>query len=385
MPQRRPSGDGMVRKRTDGRWEGRIVVGHKSDGRPIFRSAFGKSQREVMQKLHQLIDVYRGAELDENSRLTLGEWLDRWLDVKGETLRVGTMNKYRHYVESYIKKYIGEKKVSSLSTTEVQKFYNKIKSEGRVRETREHGKEMSDSMVRSIHMMLHEALEDAVREHLAVKNATDGTTVPRQHHKPMQVLGDSGLEKFIASLDGDAWHDFFYTEITTGLRRGEICGLRWSDFDEKSGTLRVCRSISVAKGGELSVGETKAESGERMMILPPSTSKLLAERNKSAASEWIFPQMLDANKPTSPNAAYTKLKSLLKKSGLPDIRFHDLRHTFATHALAAGVDEKTLSGILGHTNASFTLDTYTHVTPEMRERASNIVGGALNDLIGGIT
>ena len=243
MPKRRPSGDGMVRKRTDGRWEGRIVVGHKSDGRPIFRSAFGKSQREVMQKLHQLIDVYRGAELDENSRLTLGEWLDRWLDVKGETLRVGTMNKYRHYVESYIKKYIGEKKVSSLSTTEVQKFYNKIKSEGRVRETREHGKEMSDSMVRSIHMMLHEALEDAVREHLAVKNATDGTTVPRQHHKPLRVLGDSGLEKFIASLDGDAWHDFFYTATTRPSRETRA----WSLILRHTTARNACPARAVSR------------------------------------------------------------------------------------------------------------------------------------------
>jgi len=385
MSKRRPSGDGMVRKRADGRWEGRIVVGHKNDGRPIFKSAFGKSQKEVMQKLHQLIDAFRGVELDENSRMALVEWLDKWLAYKSENLRPGTMKKYYHYANAYIKPHLGEKKVSSLTTTEIQKFYNKIKACGRIKDHPERGKEMSASMVRSVHMMLHEALEDATREHLIVKNPTSGTTIPRLERKPMKVLGDSQLEKFMQAIEGDVWHDLFYTEITTGLRRGEICGLKWSDFDESAGTLKVRRSVSVGKGGECIVGETKTERGERTIILPPSTEKLLKKRKESVASEWIFPQILDSDKPTNPNAAYTKLKQLLKKSGLPDIRFHDLRHTFATHALAAGVDEKTLSGILGHTNASFTLDTYTHVTPDMRERASDIVGNAMENIIGGIT
>ena len=316
MSKRRPSGDGMVRKRADGRWEGRIVVGHKNDGRPIFKSAFGKSQKEVMQKLHQLIDVYRGVELDENCRITLGEWLDKWLALKSENLRPGTMKKYYHYANSYIKPHLGDRKISSLTTTDVQKFYNKIKACGRVKGHPERGKEMSASMVRSIHMMLHEALEDAVREHLTVKNPTSGTTIPRLERKPMKVLGDSQLEKFMQAIDGDVWHDFFYTEITTGLRRGEICGLKWSDFDESAGTLKVRRSVSVGKGGECIVGETKTERGERTIILPPSTADLLRNRKEGISSEWIFPQILDSDKPTNPNAAYTKLKQLLKKKRL---------------------------------------------------------------------
>ena len=385
MSKRRPSGDGMVRKRSDGRWEGRIVVGHKRDGKPIFRSAFGKTQKDVMQKLHQLIDMFRGVKLDENCGMTLGEWLNKWLAIKSETLRPGTMEKYYHYSNSYIKPHLGDRKISSLTTTDVQRFYNKIKSEGRVHVHPEHGKEMSATMVRSVHMMLHEALEDAARERLTVKNPTNGTTIPRLDKKPMQVLGDSQLERFMQAIDGDEWHDFFYTEITTGLRRGEICGLKWKDFDADLGTIKICRSVGVGKGGECVVGETKTERGTRTILLPPSTAKLLRKRKENAISEWIFPQPIRCELPTNPNAAYTKLKQLLKKSDLPNIRFHDLRHTFATHAQAAGVDEKTLAGILGHTNASFTLDTYTHVTPDMRDRASEIVGGAMENIIGGIT
>ena len=99
-------------------------------------------------------------------------------------------------------------------------------------------------------------------------------------------------------------------------------------------------------------------------------------------TEWIFPSLLAPEKPTSPNAAYQRLKDILKGAGLPDIRFHDLRHTFATHALSSGVDAKTLSGILGHTNASFTLDTYTHVTTDMQKNAAGIVGGFMEELFG---
>ena len=179
------------------------------------------------------------------------------------------------------------------------------------------------------------------------------------------------------------WYDFFYTEITTGLRRGEICGLQWDDLDEQTGRLKVRRSIRVAPGGELEIGETKTEKGTRSILLPPSTLRILKERHKSAMTRWIFPSLLTPEKPTSPNAAYQRLKDILREAGLPDIRFHDLRHTFATHALASGVDAKTLSGILGHTNASFTMDTYTHVTTDMQKNAANIVGGFMEELMGG--
>ena len=132
----------------------------------------------------------------------------------------------------------------------------------------------------------------------------------------------------------------------------------------------------------MEIGETKTEKGMRSILLPPSTLHLLKERRKSAVTQWIFPSLLSPERPTSPSAAYHKLNMILKAAGLPDIRFHDLRHTFATHALTSGVDAKTLSGILGHTNASFTLDTYTHVTTDMQKNASVIVGDFMEELFG---
>ena len=173
------------------------------------------------------------------------------------------------------------------------------------------------------------------------------------------------------------WQDFFYTEITTGLRLGELCGLKWSDFDEESGRLQVQRSVNA----KLEIGETKTETGKHSILLPPSTLRVLRERKKTAVSEWIFPHPLKPEEPTHPRSAYSRLKKILREAGLPDIRFHDLRHTFATHALASGVDAKTLEGILGHTNASFTLDTYTHITDDMQKNAAEIVGGFMEELM----
>ena len=178
------------------------------------------------------------------------------------------------------------------------------------------------------------------------------------------------------------WHDFFYTELTTGLRRGEICGLQWRDFDSEAGTLQVSRTLHQDSDGAFSTGETKTGMGKRKILLPDSTAALLRERQKTARSEWIFPSPVKAQQPIAPSSAYHRLKVLLEQAGLPDISFHALRHTFATHALASGVDAKTLSGILGHTDASFTLNTYTHVTTDMQRQASVVVGNFMEDIFG---
>ena len=384
MARRRPSGDGMVRKREDGRWEGRIVVGHKRNGDPIFRYVLAKTQKELLDKLHRDIETYQDMELTEDSRMTLGEWLDRWLDeYAADTLRPSTLRSYRQYIRCYIKPVLGDKVISRITRMDIQKMYTQLKREGRIHDHPEYGHELSDTMVLRIHAMLHRCLKDAVTAHVIPRNPTDGATVPKASYKPKQILTREQMETFLAAVEqNEVWSDFFYTELTTGLRRGEICGLMWQDFDETAGTLKISRSVNTPKAGVLEIGETKTSQGRRTIHLPPSTVQRLRERKKHAFSQWIFPDPLAPEKPVRPGAAYYWMKVILKEAGLPCIRFHDLRHTFATHALTSGVDTKTLSGILGHTNASFTLDTYTHVTLDMQKSASNIVGGFLEDLFG---
>ena len=219
---------------------------------------------------------------------------------------------------------------------------------------------------------------------------------PKVPHKAMNILTEEQLEVFLAATDRDPiWRDFFYTELTTGLRLGEICGLMWSDFDGQKGTLSISRTLRKEKGGRLVAGDTKTYAGTRTILLPTSTAERLrtillptstAERlrlrKKTSYSPWIFHDPLRPETLLNPGTAYRQLKKVLQETGLPELRFHDLRHTFATHALASGVDAKTLSGILGHTKASFTLDTYTHTTGDMQRRAAEIVGGFLTDYLG---
>ena len=333
MAKRRPSGDGMVRKREDGRWEGRIVVGHKKNGTPIFQHAYAHTQKELTEKLHQNIERYQDVELTEDSRMTLGEWLDRWLtEYKAGTVRPGTLKSYRCYIEYYIKPQLGDKQISLISQQDIQRMYRRLKTEGRIHEHPEMNHQLSDSMVRHIHSALHAALKDAVQAHVIPRNPTEGATAPKPNYKPKRILTGEELDAFLAVVEQDeVWRDFFQTELMTGLRRGEICGLQWSDFDGDTGTLKVCRTLHSQRKGEYTVGETKTNQGMRTIILPHSVTEILRRRKVDAISQWIFPDPVKPEDPVDPNAAYRHMKTLLQRAGLPSIRFHDLRHPYVKH------------------------------------------------------
>ena len=383
MAKRRPSGDGMVRKREDGRWEGRIVIGHKENGDPIFRYIYAETQKELTAKLRQNITAYQGVDLTEECRMTLSEWLDRWLEQMVAILRPSTLEHYRSDMEHHVKPYRGQKKLTQITASDLRKLYDDLKKQGRVHPRPGQSRGLSTTTIHGIHTTLHHALKSAVDQRLLPHNPADHVEPPKVVHKSMTILNEEQLDTFLAAVEQDPiWKNFFYTELTTGLRLGEICGLMWSDFDAKKGTLSVNRTIHKEKGGRLVTGDTKTYAGTRTIVLPDSTAELLRGRKKNSYSVWIFPNPLKPEAPMNPNTAYRQLKAILTENSLPDLRFHDLRHTFATHALANGVDAKTLSGILGHTKASFTVDTYTHTTTDMHKKAAEIVGGFLTDYLG---
>ena len=383
MSKRRPSGDGMVRKREDGRWEGRIVVGHKENGDSIFRYIYADTQQELTAKLRQNIDIYQGIDLTEQSRVTLAEWLEQWLGQMSATLRPSTLEHYQRDMENHVIPYLGQTMLTQIAAADLRKLYDTLKKNGRVNPRPGQGHGLASTTVHGIHTTLHHALRAAVEQGLIPANPADEVDPPKVIRQPMNVLNEEQLDTFMAVIQKDSlWYDFFYTELTTGLRRGEICGLMWSDFDERGGALKISRTLHREKGGRLVAGDTKTYAGTRKIVLPPSTAELLRARKKKSFSPWIFHDPLWPEAPISPDSAYRQLKKFLAEAGLPSIRFHDLRHTFSTHALASGVDAKTLSGILGHTKASFTLDTYTHTTGDMQKRAADIVGGFLTDYLG---
>ena len=207
MSKRRPSGDGMVRKREDGRWEGRIVIGHKENGEPIFRYVLAKTQKELLDKLHRDMELFQGAELTEDSRLTLGEWLDRWMeDYAAHTLRPSTLRSYEQYIRCYIKPYLGGKTVSRITRMDIQKLYTKLKHEGRVHDHPEYGHELSDSMVLRIHAMLHRCLRDAETAHVILRNPAAGAMVPKAASKSRQILTREQMDALLATLErNEVW------------------------------------------------------------------------------------------------------------------------------------------------------------------------------------
>jgi len=212
MAKRRPSGDGMVRKRDDGRWEARIVVGHKENGDSIFHYMSAKTQKALMEKLHRSIDEYDGAELTEQSRMTLGEWLEIWLEeCATPAVRPNTLKNYRRYVANNIKPYLGDKQICKVTTADVQSLYRKLQREGSAE-----GGPLAGTTVRRIHDVLHQALDVAVNRHLIVKNPSNDVTLPKKVTTPKTILNDEQLERFMEVIKADEyWHDFFYLEITT--------------------------------------------------------------------------------------------------------------------------------------------------------------------------
>lgn len=382
MSGKRANGEGSVKKRADGRWEGTIVVGHKSDGKPITKSVFAKTQKELLPKMHRIIETFRGAELTDESSMTVEQWFDKWFSEYAEPkLRRSTVEGYQYY-RKLICRYIGEKQLKAVTTADCQRLYNTIQRSGREKGIEKYGRGLSNATVFSVHLLLHEAMDHAKQKKLIAANPTSGTVVPKKKAAEMKVLNEEQLDVYLEIIRSDPfWHDFFYLELTTGLRLGEICALRWEDYEQKQGTIRVSRTLG-DYGDVVTVGDLKTEAGKRVIFLPSSTAEMMNVRKKKQYSPWIFPSLDDPERPVSKSGAYHRHKRFLRDAGLPDVRFHDLRHTFATHALRSGVDAKTLSGILGHTNASFTLDTYTHVTGEMQKHAADIVGDFMEEIFG---
>ena len=333
--------------------------GRTAAGRAASWYVLAKNQKELLDKLHRDLEAFQDVELTEDSRMTLGEWLERWMEDYGAaTLRPNTLRSYEQFIRCYIKPYLGDKIVSRVTRMDIQKLYRKLKHEGRVHEHPEYGHELSDTMVLRIHAMLHRCLKDAEAAHVIARNPTDGAAVPKANHRPKQILTKEQMDIFLAAVDrNEIWRDFFYTELTTGLRRGELLALQWDDLDFKTGTLTVNKQVYEVKG-RLQVSIPKTRASIRRLVLPPGVVEVLRQYRETVDSRWMFPSPVKEDVPLTPGAVRRRLQIILERAGCKRIRFHDLRHTFATLSLESGMDVKTLSAMLGHVSAATTLDIY---------------------------
>ena len=383
MAKRRANGEGNLRKRKDGRWEGRYTAGRAPEtGRVIYKNVLGKTQAEAKAKLKQAIEEAKGLDTAKVGRYTVGQWMEVWFEHYAKIkVRPSSHQTYRGYIDNHIKPNIGKVPLEKLTSLELQKFYKKLLEKGRVYriESRKQSKGLSAKTVRNIHQIISSAMKLAQEQKLIASNPAESCALPRLEHREMQTLLVEQLQSFFREARDSGVFELYYLELATGLRRGELLGLKWEDIDLEKGNLRVKRQIARIDG-KVVEAPLKTKNAYRTLPLAEDTIAVLKQQKKKVgSSHWVFPSPTGG--PISPDSVLHMLHRVLKRAGLPMVRFHDLRHTFATLALQNGVDIKTVSGMLGHFSAGFTLDTYAHVTTAAQKEAARTMEKVLTAAI----
>ena len=371
MAKRRPSGDGMVRKRKDGRWEGRVVIGYSEKGLPRTKNVLARTKRECQAKLKELREAIAPPPSESiRSEMSFGEWLDFWYQNDSKPkLRPTTRLNYEGWIYNHLIPGLGDIQLNRLTQADLQQFFRTLKESGRKNHVETRGPGLSDRSVRSCRAVCQMALTKAVEEKLIHRNPAAGCKLPPRSRKEMKVLTLEEIQRFLIQAKAEGMYELFLLELTTGMRRGELLALQWDDLDFAAGKLRIEKQVYPV-GGELVISEPKTRAANRTVILPPAMVEVLAEYKKGVFSDLMFPSRTKPEQPIDPGYVRKRLQAILKRAGCKAVRFHDLRHTFATLSLENGMDVKTLSTIIGHVSAATTLDTYAHITDEMRRKAA---------------
>ena len=443
MAKKRADGEGNIRKRADGRWEGRYTAGyHPETGKHIIKNVLGKTQAECKAKLKKAIEESQSLDVGRADEYTVAAWLRTWFELYAKPhIRPSTMNYYHRNIEQHVAPAIGDIPLNKLTTRDLQKLYNDLQNNGRLRKVQKKEKPgLSNSTVRGIHMMLHNALDQAVKEKLILSNPTENCIIPKIEKQEMKILHPDHISAYLNAAERRNALPMFYLELVSGLRKGELVALQWSDLDEANCTISVSKQASWDTEHQLILSRPKTGNSIREVSIPQDAVELLKQEHaKHPDNPWMFPSgrtgemyypdsvsvskqaswdtehQLILSRPKTgnsirevsipqdavellkqehakhpdnpwmfpsgrtgemyhPDSVVTLHKRILKDAGLEHIRFHDLRHTFATLALQNGVDVKTVSSMLGHYDAGFTLRTYTHVTRQMQQKAAETMG-----------
>ena len=371
MAKKRKSGTGTVRQRSDGRWEGRVVIGYDDNGLPKTKNVLAKTKRECQEKLRQLTESMVGRnDRKVKPDMLFGDWLCCWYETHSKpTLRASTQNNYENVIHNHVLPEIGKIPLNKLSQNDLQQFYGRLKKNGRKRLTEQYGAGLSNRMVRMCHATCRSALEKAVQDGLIRVNPALGCKLPPKKAREMQVLTREELQRFLIQAKFEGYYEVFLLDLATGLRRGELMALQWDDLNFKTGVLNVNKQVYDVRG-QLQISTPKTKNSIRKIVLPPAVVAVLQEYKKTVVSRWMFPSPVKEDCPITPGVVRRRLQLILEHAGCKHVRFHDLRHTFATLALENGMDVKTLSAMLGHVSAATTLDIYTHITGDMQRAAA---------------
>ena len=363
---KRKSGTGCIRLRKDGRWEGRVVTGYDDKGLPQTKNILAHTKAECEEKLAALREEI-GTSPKPKLGLTFGEWIDFWYRTYSKPgLRATTAAGYENSIYKHIIPAIGHLLLNNITADDLQKFYADLKSGGRLIRGEIYWKGLSDRSVRACGICCKSALEQAVEDGLLRRNPADGCKLPPKKAREMQTLTQDEMRRLLLQAKADGFFELFLVDLFTGLRRGELLGLKWDDMDFETGELHIRRQVHPTNGE--SVPKTKA--GIRTIVLPSSLLEILKAYQPTTNSRWVFPSPCNPDVPRNPSACRKMFSKILERAGCKHIPFHAIRHTFAELCLEGGMDIKTLSATLGHESVSTALNVYTHVNDSMREQAA---------------
>lgn len=384
MARKAAAGTGNIRKKTITRngkeytyWEARYTAGYDpGTGKQIQRSVSGKTQKEVSKKLKEATAALDAGTYIAPNKMTVGEWLDIWSKEYLSNVKPRTAESYAIIVKNHLKPGLGAARLDTLNPHTVQTFYNGLSESTGSKKT------LSAKTIKNIHGVLHKALQQAVKNKYITFNPAEACELPRVEKPEIKPLDDSQISSFLKAIKGHPYEYLFTIDLFTGMRKGEILGLQWSNVNLTKGTILINTQLQKIVGakGEYHLVTTKNGKG-RQITIPPSIVSILRKVKKKQLenrlrygecydvdSNFVFTDELGRH--LKPKPVYDAFKKIMTELDLPEARFHDLRHSYAVASIKSGDDIKTVQDNLGHATAAFTLDVYGHVTDQMKKESA---------------
>ncbi len=364
--RRRSAGEGSIHKRKDGRWVGVADLGWQ-DGKRERKYVYARTRAEVAAKLAKVLSDQQSGQLIVDERIAVQQFVDNWLETVKPSITVSTWTRYEALLRLHALPFIGRLRLGRLGPFHLEQLYTARTKAG-----------LSPTTVLQLHRVLHHALRDAVRWSLVPRNVSELVTPPRRARYDFRVLSSDQARTFLHAVKGDRLEALYVLAITTGMREGELFGLRWTDINLRAGSLRLTRQL-------------KTKSSRRQVLLPRIAVEVVIahherqeQERRLAGTVWedngllVFPNTVGRPINVS-NFLPRDFHPLLERAGLPRMRFHDLRHSAATLLLELGIHPKVVSELLGHSQIGITLDLYSHVTATMQQQAVAALDGLFGD------
>ncbi|MBQ6175397.1 MAG: site-specific integrase [Clostridia bacterium] len=374
---RAANGNGTIRQRADGRWEGRLTVEWDAgSGKQKQRSFYGWSQKEVAEKLRAAaVERDKGLNVKTPEKITVSSWLQTWLTTYCTTIKPNTLYTYKKQVDCRIVPALGAVKLTALRPDQVQKSVNNL-TKG--------DDPLSPKSIKNCVAVLRSAMTRAVQNDLIRKNPCDNVELPKAKKKEIQPLDETGIAEFMKAISGHHNELIFKIALFTGMRQGELMGLKWSDIDFDKGLITIQRQLvhGKTKGTGYSMASTKTDAIRTIRPAPLVLDWLKSWQKEQSALRLRFGKQWGDNfgglvftDVTGQHLCHSTLtheaRRFGKAIGKPDLRFHDLRHSYAVMCIRAGDDFKTISSNLGHTTITITMDIYAAFTNDMALASSN--------------